>query len=225
MHAPAPDTRDQILDAAEALFARQGFAGTTIKQIGAEAGVNSALLYYYFRDKEQLYRATLERLAQGLIRRGVERLDAPGPPEARLRAFLEFQADAVASQPNLWPIFLRELVDHSARHAVEQIRLLAATVFRRICDLIAEGQRTGVFRAELDPRFAAIACVSTILHFFTARPAIGIFLGFGTEGPPKDTVRAYARHAADFALAALTAGAAARAPAPRRRPQRRTRSR
>jgi DNA-binding transcriptional regulator YbjK len=57
MSQPAPDarSRDLILDAAERLFAAQGFARTTIKQIGREAGVNSALLYYYFADKHQLY--------------------------------------------------------------------------------------------------------------------------------------------------------------------------
>ena len=41
-------TEGAILDAAVSLFARQGYARTTIKQIAGEAGVNSALLYYYF---------------------------------------------------------------------------------------------------------------------------------------------------------------------------------
>lgn len=52
-------SRDQILDAAEWLFAEQGYARTTIKQIGRAAGVNSALLYYYFTDKEELYQEAL----------------------------------------------------------------------------------------------------------------------------------------------------------------------
>jgi AcrR family transcriptional regulator len=44
-------TQDLILDAAERLFARQGFTATTIKQIGKEAAVNPALLYYYYVSK------------------------------------------------------------------------------------------------------------------------------------------------------------------------------
>ncbi|MEP7176615.1 MAG: helix-turn-helix domain-containing protein, partial [Gemmatimonadales bacterium] len=59
--AADPSTRDLILDAAERLFADQGFARTTIKQIGRQAGVNSALLYYYFADKDRLYREVLAR--------------------------------------------------------------------------------------------------------------------------------------------------------------------
>jgi hypothetical protein len=45
--------------------------------------------------------------------------------------------------------------------------------------------------------------VSAVAHFFTIRPIAGVFLGYTTKGPPADTVRAYVRHAADFALAAL----------------------
>ncbi|SRR5581483_8171866 len=198
--APA---RELILDAAERLFARRGFAATTIKQIAAAAGVNSALLYYYFRDKAAVYHAVLERRVQALVRGAVERLEAAGPPAARLRSFLEFQAETLASHPHLWPLMLRELVDHSARHVVGQLHLVNTAVFRRICALVEEGQRSGAFRAELDPRFAAISCVALILHFFTARPVVGVFLGYTTDGPPEDVIRAYARHAADLALAAL----------------------
>ena len=67
--APTHNSRDQILDAAERLFAAQGFARTTIKDIGREAGVNSALLYYYFADKDQLYREVLRRFVSRLVAR------------------------------------------------------------------------------------------------------------------------------------------------------------
>ena len=63
MAEPLISTRDSILDAAEALFARQGFDATTIKDIGTAAGVNAALLYYYFTDKATLYEAVLRRMA------------------------------------------------------------------------------------------------------------------------------------------------------------------
>lgn len=202
---PTASARDLILDAAEGLFARQGFAATTVKQVAAAAGVNSALLYYYFRDKEAVYRAVLERRVQVLVEGAVARLAAAGPPAARLRSFLEFQAEMLASNPHLWPLMLRELIDHSARHVVGQLQLVNTAVFRRLCALIEEGQRTGAFRAKLDPRFAAISCVAMILPFFTAKPVVGLFLGYTTEGPPADVIRRYARHAAEMALGALAA--------------------
>jgi AcrR family transcriptional regulator len=203
--ATGSSARTDILDAAQARFARQGFDGTTIKLIAADAGVNSALLYYYFRDKERLYQAVLDRLVQEMVRRGVRRLEAPGTSEERLRGFLELQGEILGGHPHFYPLLLRELVDHAAARAVEQIKLVAATMFRRLCEVVEQGQREGAFRADLDPRFAAISCVSMVAHFFTARPAIGLFLGHSTQGPPRAVVQAYLRHAADFAIAALSA--------------------
>src|ERR1044071_1378756 len=83
MPATTTSTRDQILDAAERLFARKGFDPTTIKEIGAAAKLNPALLYYYFRDKEELYRAVLQRVAGELVTRGRAGLDAARPPSWR----------------------------------------------------------------------------------------------------------------------------------------------
>jgi TetR/AcrR family transcriptional regulator len=208
MAEPVPSaapTRDQILQAAEAVFAAQGYDASTIKDLATAAKVNSALLYYYFGDKERLYRAVLDRLVRRIARRALARLELPGTLDERVRRFVLTQADLLATERHFWPLVLRELVDHAAAHAVEQIRLVAATLFRTLCEVIEEGQRTGAFRRDVDPRFAAISTVSVIAHFFTARPAIGVFLGGGTGGPAPDTVRAYAVHAADYVLAALRA--------------------
>ena len=84
------ETRDLILDAAERLFAAQGFAATTIKQIGAEAGVNSALLYYYFADKETLYREMLRRAVGGFAAGGIAQANLDLPPDEALRRFVRF---------------------------------------------------------------------------------------------------------------------------------------
>ncbi len=202
MNADAP-AREAILDAAERLFARQGFAATTIKQIGAEAGVNPALLYYYFGDKEALYREMLRRVFHGFAAAAAGALAGASSPEEGIRTLVQVQVEVLALQPNLPRLLARELVDHEAEHAEEQIAEVATTLFTRLCDLIREGQRTGVFRAELDPRFAAISTIAQVVYLHIARPAVGILLGHGPQGPPLDTVRAFGRHAADFALAAL----------------------
>lgn len=207
-------SRDAILDAAQLCFATQGFVASTIKDIAAQAGVNSALLYYYFRDKESLYQAVLDRLVREIVRHGMERLDAPGSPEARLRAFLQLFGEIFGGHPHFYRLMLRELVDYAASHAVDQLKLISTTMFRRLCGVIEEGQRGGVFRADLDPRFAAISSVSVVAHFFTIRPLAGVFLGHTAKGPPADLVQAYLRHAAEFAVAALATPPAA---TPRRR--------
>ena len=57
------ETRGRILDAALSEFAANGLAGARTEQIAAAAGVNKALLYYYFESKEKLYSAALEMVA------------------------------------------------------------------------------------------------------------------------------------------------------------------
>ena len=62
----ADQTRARILDAAVRQFSENGLAGARTEQIAEEAGVNKALLYYYFQGKDALYAAALESVAQGV---------------------------------------------------------------------------------------------------------------------------------------------------------------
>lgn len=201
---PDPSSREQILDAAERLFAQHGYARTTIKQIGAEAGVNSALIYYYFGGKEALYHEVLGRFVDGLASRTTAAAVARDPA-AGLRRFLHAQAEALAANPHFPRLLVRELAESDAAHAVAPMQLLAATSFRRLCELIEEGQRTGVFRRDLDPRYAAISSIAQLAYFYVARPALRILLESGPMGPGPEVTRAFAAHAAEFALAALAA--------------------
>ena len=63
----ADHTRSRILDAAVREFSENGLAGARTEQIAEIAGVNKALLYYYFKSKEALYRAALETVAQRVL--------------------------------------------------------------------------------------------------------------------------------------------------------------
>jgi AcrR family transcriptional regulator len=62
--AGAADTRDLILDAAEQLFSKHGFYGVTIREVAREAGVDTALVHYYFGAKRALFDAVFLRRAE-----------------------------------------------------------------------------------------------------------------------------------------------------------------
>jgi TetR/AcrR family transcriptional regulator len=197
-------TAEAILDAAEPLFGSQGFAATTIKQIGKAAGLNPALIYYYFGSKEELYRALLNRLFGTLTQRGAERLAAVSTPEEAIRTLLALQSEMMMRSPSLPRILAREMADHGAAHAQEGIAHLSATLFARLHALIRHGQAAGTIRGDLDAGFAAVSTVSLIPYFHIALPAVAILMGEGAD-PTREQMEAYARHAADFALAALAA--------------------
>ena len=198
-------TRDAILDAAERTFAARGFTGTTIKHLAAEAGVNTALLYYYFADKETLYREMLRRLVGRFAGQLSRQLESAGSPDEALRRFTAMQAEVITTVPHLPTLLVREMVDFHAEHAEEQIAHIAATAFASLCAIIERGQREGRFRADVDPRFAAISVVAQVAYMGIARPAVGILLGRGPGGVTPELMRDFALHAADFSLAALAA--------------------
>ncbi len=90
------DTKDRIISAAERLFAERGFAGTSLRTVTAEAGVNLAAVHYHFGTKDALLRAVFERRIVPVNQQRTLRLDrlleetgAGGPSlEAILEAFL-----------------------------------------------------------------------------------------------------------------------------------------
>lgn len=59
-----PDLRQSILDAAESLFSRHGFYGVTVRQVATEAGVDTALIHYYFGAKRELFDSVFARRAE-----------------------------------------------------------------------------------------------------------------------------------------------------------------
>src|SRR5215470_14153262 len=86
--------REAILEAAEEIFAREGYAGARIDTIGAEAGYNKSLIFHYFGDKEGLYRAIMVRLKKRLMDVYLEPLTAFAQCSdevdvSRVRMFLE----------------------------------------------------------------------------------------------------------------------------------------
>ncbi|MFN3244328.1 MAG: TetR/AcrR family transcriptional regulator [Planctomycetota bacterium] len=96
---PTTDTKDTILDAAEALFAEQGFAATSLRQLTQRAGVNLAAVNYHFGSKDELVKAVLRRRIEPINAERVRRLDAMAPPtlEGIVRAFVEPALRAIAT--------------------------------------------------------------------------------------------------------------------------------
>lgn len=88
------NTKEQILNVAERLFAERGFAGTSLRSVIGEAGVNLAAVHYHFGSKEELFRAVVSRIAKPVVAAQLERLahcqaDNESPTvEAILEAFL-----------------------------------------------------------------------------------------------------------------------------------------
>ena len=207
MTAPSslPDSPDAILDAAERLFAERGFKAATIQLLAAESGLSTALIYYYFGSKKGLYESVLARLFQQLGARGQVEVEASADPATGIRALLAVQAEMLLKRPHAARLLAREIIDFGASHAVPLVEQRLRGVFTGLSTRIAEGQRSGQFRADLEPTFAALSCISQIAWFALASPLVAVLLNEEPDGPFPDTRAAFGRHAAEFALSALRA--------------------
>src|SRR5213079_3524833 len=110
----APSTRDAILDAAERRFAERGFAGVSMREIAAGAGLkNQASLYHHFRDKRALYEAVLEGGLTPIFTLVAEsgRLWRDGRADVMLETFLDRTVEHLTLHPHLPRLIQRAGLD------------------------------------------------------------------------------------------------------------------
>jgi len=85
------DTEQRILDAAHVVFLRRGSAGARTQEIAREAGVNSALLHYYFRTKDRLAEAVFQRAAMQLMPAVIRVLGSDAELEQKVEQVIDIE--------------------------------------------------------------------------------------------------------------------------------------
>jgi TetR/AcrR family transcriptional regulator len=103
-------TRSRILQAAIQEFSEHGLAGARTGAIAASAGVNKALLYYYFRDKESLYTAALQDVASRVAGHALAVLEMDCSPGERMLRFALQHFDRVFSQQGFQSLMQQEMI-------------------------------------------------------------------------------------------------------------------
>jgi len=148
---PERSKRD-ILTAATAEFAAKGLAGARVDQIAKRARINKRMLYQYFGDKEALWLAALEAAYENM-RREERLLDvATMSPREGMAALMRFNFEYCSSHPEFISLLNNENL-HKAKYLKrsKRVRELYSPLLSLISDLLAQGQRSGVFRSGVDP--------------------------------------------------------------------------
>jgi TetR/AcrR family transcriptional regulator len=165
-------SRNSILEAALAEFAREGLAGARMDAIADAAGVNKALLYYYFQDKETLYGGILDRFFERLADRIIAVCDQPGSAGERFLAYARTHYDAIAESPFYAHIFMMELMSASrggSPHLERLFERYMRPIGARVLALVEEGIRRREFRS-VDPNQFLPSAIGSIVHYFLTAP-------------------------------------------------------
>jgi len=106
-----PTRRDQILTAAAELFARHGFHGVGIDDIGAAVGISGPALYRHFRSKDAMLGEMLTSISERLLDGGQKRVEASTNPDEALRALVGWHVDFALDDPALITVQIRNLAN------------------------------------------------------------------------------------------------------------------
>jgi AcrR family transcriptional regulator len=162
-------TRMAILKAARTVFARRGFAGASTREVAEVARVNNAMIYYHFKDKDQLYRAVLADSFMAFDRIWEHEIFRSSVcVRAKIQKYIdEFIRYQHANED------LRRIMSMEFAACSDNYKWLADEYFsqsyEKLAALLREGVRNGELR-KLDISLAIPSLVGMIIHSFIIRP-------------------------------------------------------
>ena len=129
------DSREAILNAAEARFAAAGIDGVSMREIAEDVGITKAALYYHFPGKDALWLAVCERLARIHITGLKEAVGRISNPREKLKAVVSFLVDRFFENPNLSLLIQRSILDPDEERSRKCSDIAYRETFRILYDL------------------------------------------------------------------------------------------
>jgi TetR/AcrR family transcriptional regulator len=182
------ETERRILDAAHTVFLRRGTAGARMQEIAKEAGVNPALLHYYFRNKERLGEAVFQRAAAQLLPNVIRILASDADLDEKAAQVVEVELTRLSETPYLPGYIISELTHHPQR--VQQLFAtvigkapaeIGALVRARLGEQIRERVRAGRMHP-IEPEQFAVNLLALCIFPFAAKPMLMALLGLDDAG-------------------------------------------
>ena len=191
----AEATREAILNAAQELFARDGFSGARVDDIAGLAGYNKALIFHYFDDKLGLYRALMLRTKQHLFTRFEETFDrifasegeGEGVIAERIRTltveYIDALFDLYAKRPEAMRVLAWEAAEGWQTY-VSCAPSMPDNWSQRVLALLQRAQVAGIIRSELDPYLLFTTLLSLpLIHLISLPRFAAIFPGADFTSP------------------------------------------
>lgn len=164
----ADATRQQILDAAERLFAEQGVGSTSLAMIARASDTHKSLILHHFDSKDGLWQAVKERRFAGFVEEQKD-LFSQGPVSAAellgaARAYFEL----LRGNPVLVQLLTRAELEHDLSCSQYDEARLEPFVER-----LRDAQQAGILRDDVSPAYLLLMLINAITQWFEARPVFG----------------------------------------------------
>jgi TetR/AcrR family transcriptional regulator len=158
-------TREKILETAEPLFARLGFAGVGLREVADRVGIGKSSLFHHFENKIELYIAVHERVLNAFDARLSSSVN--GSPLERLQRWVDTGIDSLAEHPNWAPLLLRSLFegDIVGGPARDRTDVIVDRIIARLREALEEGIASGELRPVSVPHTIQSLIGLTVFHF------------------------------------------------------------
>ena len=179
-------TEDKIIDAAKVVFVKKGLDGSRMQEIANEAGINKALLHYYFRTKAKLFEKVFEMLFKDIFLIFEQAISNEVSFEEFLEGFVRRYIGMLTERPYI-PQFVIHELNRNPNRIVTQIESSAFDK-QKLFNLINRAVEEEVIRP-----IAPVHLLSNILSLcifpFIARPIITGFVLDGDEKKYQEYIR------------------------------------
>ena len=170
--------RERLLDTAGRLMSDRHSIDVSLSEIAAHSGLNSALVKYYFGNKNGLLLALVEREAVAALQGFKELLRQDLPPTEKLRRHIAGIINNFFRTPYLNRLLHSLLDDRHSRSARQVNRIFVQPLMELQRELLAEGMQTGEFKP-VDPLLFYVSVLGACDHLFNARYAVRSMAGTG----------------------------------------------
>jgi TetR/AcrR family transcriptional regulator len=175
------ETEEQILDAAEQVFAQNGYSGTRMQEIADAVGVTKAMIHYYFETKELLFRAVLDRILFELIKLVQEVTTGEASRVGQLERFIRGFFDYVARHPHFGRLTFF-VAGREGRYFDNIVTSFFRPLFERGVAFIQEGVEEGTFR-EVDAEQLLLSIYAITMGYLADAHFISVLLEGDALGP------------------------------------------
>jgi TetR/AcrR family transcriptional regulator len=172
-------TRNRILQAAIHEFSEHGLAGARTGSIAAAAGVNKALLYYYFRDKESLYIAALEEVAGKVAGDALAVLELDCSPGERILRFALQHFDRILCRRGFQSLMQQEMIRFKQGESTAMgilAKIAFEPMFARALAIAEEGIRSGEL-CDVDLTQMMYSSLGANVFYFLSAPMVALITG------------------------------------------------
>jgi AcrR family transcriptional regulator len=162
VHNPAPSRRDEILEIAAKVFARQGVNSTTVRDIADEAGILSGSLYHHFESKDQMVEDIIRPAIEADLDRYAELAKSELRPDESIPALFEIALSFIDRQPAVAAILANSFHQLRRIERFEFLNHYADSVRQAWSEVLRRGVTEGVFRNDLDVDMAYKAMMGSV---------------------------------------------------------------